>query len=528
MTRLALCALIFTAGPSTLRADDATKAELDKARAYHQELIDAAKARFFSAADAKLEEFASKGDLNSVKEIKVQVEAFKEQGSLPSSRMLSEATRKYEADVRAANAALQTALEKARVEFTKALQIDEATAVDAELKQLVSSRPARNSQTKEASDLLQKGTVWTGHQRYSNGNMANYELRVQSRAGDKFTGLVERNSNNVKWDVAGTVKDGKVEWKVTKTRAGRGLAPINGVLKGNQIKFSFRGPKGNEASGVVNLVEKTRTVSANSTDIDVRSDDRTRQSESMPDIAKFEAFLARYDRAWDNAQQRLIQAIKNRKRDIARSTLDGDEKIRRSAVIDKDLAAFSESNVLPNCDDLLDLVVNFLEYYQDNIEHLESTRANWSDKAARLNDERAIAKLNELEQRLDKIIGGREQFVTGSKWSGKRQTPEGALQINLTVTDRAGASFAGELRQSAGGPGDRMKVEGALDRNQIAFHTTEMLRGANRTLGFNGYLLSDRIITSVEGITLKGKPASGWMSLWRNEPGPGQKDPVRP
>jgi hypothetical protein len=522
MTRLVLCALIFTAGPSTLRADDATKAELDKARAYHQELIDAAKTKFISAADAKLEEYASKGDLNSVKEIEVQVEAFKKQGSLPSSRMLREAKRKYEADIRAANAALQTALEKARVEFTKALQIAEATAVDAELKQLVSGRPARNSQTKEATDLLQKGTVWTGYQRYAVGNMVKYELRVESREGDKFTGAVKRNSNNFEWDAAGTVKDGKIEWKATKKRAGGSLAPINGFLKGDQIRFSFRGPKGNPGSGVLDLVEKTRMVTENLTDVDVRPSARTPQSEKMPDVAEFEAFLARYDRAWDSARQRLIQAIKNRKLDLEHSSLDGDEKIRRSAVIDKDLAAFSESNVLPNCDDLLDLVVNFLEYYQKNIEPLETTRARWSDKAARLNDETAIAKLKELERQLDTIIGGREQFVAGSKWSGKRQTPAGALQINLTVTDRAGVSFAGELRQSAGGRGVRMKVEGALDRNKISFHTTDMLRGANRTLGFNGYLLSDRIITSVEGITLKGKPASGWISLWRSEPGPGR------
>ncbi len=64
-----------------------------------------------------------------------------------------------------------------------------------------------------------------------------------------------------------------------------------------------------------------------------------------------------------------------------------------------------------------------------------------------------------------------------------------------------------------------MKVEGTLDRNKVSFQTTGMLRGKNRKLGFKGYLLSDRIVTSVEGIQVNGKPAMGWMSLWRDSAG---------
>ncbi len=100
-----------------------------------------------------------------------------------------------------------------------------------------------------------------------------------------------------------------------------------------------------------------------------------------------------------------------------------------------------------------------------------------------------------------------------ASWSGKRQTEKSALQISFTVTNRTGTSFVGELRQTAGGPAAKMKVEGNLDRNKVAFQTTEMLSGKNCDLGFKGYLLSDRIITNVEGIQVNGKPASGWMSL---------------
>jgi hypothetical protein len=172
---------------------------------------------------------------------------------------------------------------------------------------------------------------------------------------------------------------------------------------------------------------------------------------------------------------------------------------------------------------VLDLVVIFLEDYQKNIENLEKMRANWSDQAVKLHDEQAIAKLQKLEQRLDKIIADREQFTTGSKWSGQRQIEDGALHMNLAVTNRTGTSFVGELKQSAGGPGTVMKVEGKLDRNKMAFQTTQMLRGANRRLSFNGYLLSDRIITSVNGITFRGKPATGWVTLWRDGLAAGQE-----
>jgi hypothetical protein len=52
----------------------------------------------------------------------------------------------------------------------------------------------------------------------------------------------------------------------------------------------------------------------------------------------------------------------------------------------------------------------------------------------------------------------------------------------------------------------RMKNIGKLDRNKISFQTRQMLPGANHRLAFNRYLLSDRIISSVDGITFKSNP----------------------
>jgi hypothetical protein len=130
----------------------------------------------------------------------------------------------------------------------------------------------------------------------------------------------------------------------------------------------------------------------------------------------------------------------------------------------------------------------------------------------------SLEKLSALEDRLNKTIGGRERFTEGSIWNGRRQLTKDVYEMHLTVKNCTGDSFTGVLSQNGNyGLPDLMKIEGKLDGNMIAFHTSGMIRGANRNLGFKGYLLSNRIITSVEGTAANGKSAAGgWMNLWRD------------
>ena len=515
MARIAICFMFLLISTCKVFAVDAIKAEADQARVTYDKQIEAAKEKLLTAAEAKLKEYADKGDFESAKEIKGQKEAFETDGKLPSSSKLSSAKSKYEAQMRSAKAAFLRALEKAKSEYTKAQMFSEAEAINSELQKLsAGSKPPE----KKPGDLLQKGSVWKGSRKFPHpGPPVPWELHVTSREGQQFTGHIETRYENA-WDIAGTVQGDKVEWKVTKVAAGKGAGePHTGTLAGNVLTVEFVAAKaaadGNR-TGTGRLVLNTFGEASSPGTATSSPPPETAQSQKMPDVADFEKFLAQYDRAWDKAQQRLVQAIDNRKTEIIKSKLDGDERRRRVDVIDKDLQALKESERLPNSDDLLDAVVELIEGYQKRIEHLETMRAHWSDRAVKLKDDGAIAKLNAIEKRLDKIIGGRGQFATGSAWSGKRQTSKAALHMNLTVTNRTGTSFVGSLRQSAGGPGNLMKVEGNLDRNKVSFQITEMLRGKNRHLGFKGYLLSDRIITSVEGIQVDGKPATGWMSLW--------------
>jgi hypothetical protein len=392
----------------------------------------------------------------------------------------------------------------------------EAQAVSAELqKTTVEAKASERSST----DLFQKGSVWKGSRKFPiGGPPVPLELRVTSREGEQFQGRIETQYGNA-WDLEGTIRGDKVEWKVTKVVAGKGNGESHtGVLAGNVLTVEFVASKaaadGNR-TGTGRLVLNTYGEAVSRDDAQPIAPVESAQSQKMSNVADFDQFLALYERAWKEEQNRLVNAIENRKTLIRKSKLDGDERRRRLDVIEKDLQALNESQTLPSSDDLLDAVVDLIERYHKVVRNLESTREFWSNRAVRLNDKDAIAKLDALEQRLDKIIGGREKFETDSRWSGKRQTETTALQMILTVTNRTGTSFVGRLRQTMGGPGDIMQVEGKLDRNKITFQTAQMLRGKNRKLSFTGYLLSGRIITSVGGINLQGKPANGWMTLWR-------------
>jgi hypothetical protein len=139
----AIVILLFFVPVMALAADDPIKAELDKARAKHTEDLDAAKTNLVAALDVKLREVAGKGDLDNAKEIKEQKELFEMEGTLPKSPMLARANRDYESGVRAAKRAMRKALEKAKGDYTKAVKLDQAEAMAAELKEFADALPVK-------------------------------------------------------------------------------------------------------------------------------------------------------------------------------------------------------------------------------------------------------------------------------------------------------------------------------------------------------------------------------------------------
>ena len=128
--------LLWLATGMAVAADDPIKEVLDAARTAYGKQAEAAASALTEALDAKVQEVAGKKDLDGLKVVKAQRDAFVQDGTLPASPLLATARAEYSRAVRAAKADLQKALEKARGDYTQAVRIREAEAVDAELQQL--------------------------------------------------------------------------------------------------------------------------------------------------------------------------------------------------------------------------------------------------------------------------------------------------------------------------------------------------------------------------------------------------------
>jgi uncharacterized protein (TIGR03067 family) len=144
--------LVFLFPATSLSVEDPIKAELDKARARYDAALDAAKTKLVAAMEAKRREFADWGALDWAAQIKAQKELFEKDGSLPKAPQLTRARTDYRSHVRAARDGLRTAIAAARDGYAKALKLEEAQALAAELKALVSVEVPIEAQLDEARD----------------------------------------------------------------------------------------------------------------------------------------------------------------------------------------------------------------------------------------------------------------------------------------------------------------------------------------------------------------------------------------
>jgi len=139
MCRLALASFFLIAAclPGTLKSDDADpiRAELTKAKKAHAEAEAKARAALLGAIDDAVKAVAASGDLEGVKTIQAEKKAFEESGKLPSSVRLRAAAAEYQKATHTADAALEKVYDKAIKDATKALKIDLAEAIQAELKE---------------------------------------------------------------------------------------------------------------------------------------------------------------------------------------------------------------------------------------------------------------------------------------------------------------------------------------------------------------------------------------------------------
>jgi hypothetical protein len=247
MTRLLAALFLLANHFAPVAADgDPIKAEIDKARAVYTEKIEAAKTKLLAAIDAALKEAASKGDLRGVKDFKTQRDLFEKEGKLPGAAALNRAKSAYQAEIRDAETALRKALQRAQTDYTKALKIEEAEAVEKELEHLAKpSKPV----VKPTSDSLVVGSTWTGSwiRIAPNRGSGDVRLKITERKGTDFKGDLETDNGAGFWHVEGSVKGNEIALRYVKRVRGRedvvGNAVVDGVIRGDslEMRFSIRG-----------------------------------------------------------------------------------------------------------------------------------------------------------------------------------------------------------------------------------------------------------------------------------------------
>jgi hypothetical protein len=154
MTRFLLGALVVllagSSGPIRAADTDAINAEIDKAKKARQQADAKARAALLAAFDDAIKAVAGNGDLDGVKLLQAEKKAFEESGKVPDAPRLRTATAEYQKATKAAQAAMEKVYEQGIKDATKALNIDLAEAIRAELKELTGKSPATKTTPGEA------------------------------------------------------------------------------------------------------------------------------------------------------------------------------------------------------------------------------------------------------------------------------------------------------------------------------------------------------------------------------------------
>ena len=106
---------------------------LVEAKAEHDASVKRAREQLLVSLDELTKSIASSGDLNAVKAVLAQKQAYQAGGSLPTDQRAAAARAAYEQAIKSANEALVVAHETAVSEYTKKLDIEKATSVQEQL-----------------------------------------------------------------------------------------------------------------------------------------------------------------------------------------------------------------------------------------------------------------------------------------------------------------------------------------------------------------------------------------------------------
>jgi len=111
---------------------DVVAQEVEKAKAALDEAIQKANIALAASVDLKIKEAAATGNLDTVKKLIAEKEAFEAEGKVPASRDLKTAAAQHTQAIRKAREAMEAAYDKAVRQYTKDLKLEKATATKTE------------------------------------------------------------------------------------------------------------------------------------------------------------------------------------------------------------------------------------------------------------------------------------------------------------------------------------------------------------------------------------------------------------
>jgi len=231
-------------GMTGVRADDdPIREKLDQARTAYDSEIEKYRAAVTAFMDAREE--AARRDPNKrlVDQIKAERQAFGEKGEVPKT--LPSATK---SELVTARITLESAYKTAVKEYTRTKQDEKASVVE---KELADFSKVEAVVVEVPPGPFQAKSVWVS-------DNPTRTFTVLERKGDAFraTCLIE---DKHEFEVAGTVRDGKVVWFlkdvhiIRGTAAGDNIGTIGSDKFGDKIDFVFRGIKGGTGSYTLRL-----------------------------------------------------------------------------------------------------------------------------------------------------------------------------------------------------------------------------------------------------------------------------------
>ena len=159
--------------------------------------------------------------------------------------------------MKAAKETMRKAYEKAKSDYTKAVKLDEAEAMTAELKQFTSNsgQTKKSDGTARKDDLFQAGSVWKGEFTNRHDNVSRtypVEMTVTERDGKKFKAkmVVALDVGKAKAQVRlideGTITEsGAISWTAAKMHFAEAenwkAFDHSGSIQGEKIKLRFSG-----------------------------------------------------------------------------------------------------------------------------------------------------------------------------------------------------------------------------------------------------------------------------------------------